>query len=395
MEIFETRRSVARSTFQEAEAELLERYLGEIRLAPILTRDEEVQLGRDMAQAESALRAALANSRSSWRFLFDRWEAIRASGQLTSTLTRPRIEAGGDALSVEIDTSFFEAARLMKDRPAGYSRRLRELFSAIHPRLELLFQFVDEFDGEHTTRFLRAKEACDDYRSARDRFVRRNLRLTVSVAKRFRGMGVPFLDLIQEGNLGLMRAVEKFDPEAGFRFSTYAVWWIRQSCVRAVQNTGRTVRLPTSIHEKLVRLRRARRTAPGDPSHQKLAEELNLTEAEVTSLLQVDRRPLSLDEPIESTDNVTLVDRIPDSERESVEERLDRHIAQTRILPLLAKLSRREREILSWRFGLDGKPEMTLQQIGDKLGLSRERVRQIESGSLDKLKDAAQQSTIH
>ncbi|NNL84949.1 MAG: sigma-70 family RNA polymerase sigma factor [Myxococcales bacterium] len=395
MEMFETRQSTARGSYEEAEEKLLDRYLAEIRHTAILTREEEVELGRAMARAEVALRDALAASRSSWRSLLVRWETIRGAGQLTSTLTKSRIEAGGDQLSVQIDTLFLEAADLLEKRPAGYARRLRELFSGIHPRLDLLLQFVDDFDGEHTSKFRKAKAARDDYRSARGRFVRHNLRLTVSVAKRFRGMGVSFLDLIQEGNLGLMRAVEKFDPEAGFRFSTYAVWWVRQSCVRAVQNTGRTVRLPTSIHEKLVRLRRVRGSMEEDPSHQELAEALNLSETEVTSLLRADRRAVSLDEPIEPNDPLTLVDRLSDADEESVEEQLDRHAAQTRILPLLAKLTRREREILSWRFGLDGKPEMTLQQIGEKLGLSRERVRQIESEALDKLKDAAQPSTLH
>ncbi len=395
MEIFGSRATGLRGASEDAEEKLLDAYLAEIRYTEILTREEEVRLGREMARAEVALRETLSVSRPCWLYLLARWEAVRLAGLLTSTMVRPRIDAGGDRVSLEIDASFFAASELLDKRPAGYTRRLRELFGQIRPRLELLFHFVDTYDGKPSTRLRNAKVACDDYRSARDRFVRHNLKLTVSVAKRFRGMGVSFLDLIQEGNLGLIRAVEKFDPEAGFRFSTYAVWWVRQSCVRAVQNTGRTVRLPTSVHEKLVRLRRARRTAVDDPTRDKLAKTLDLSESEVTGLIQADRRPLRLDEPLAPDDPVALIDRIADREEESLEEKLDRHLAERRVPSLLSKLTRREREVLSMRFGLNGKPEMTLQQIGDAFGLSRERVRQIERAALDGLKSAAAESALH
>jgi RNA polymerase sigma factor (sigma-70 family) len=236
-----------------------------------------------------------------------------------------------------------------------------------------------------------AADALEDLSDARDLFVRHNLKLVVSVAKDFRNMGVPFLDLIQEGNTGLVRAVEKFDHRQGCRFSTYGVWWIRQSCIRAIQNTSRTVRLPTNLHDRLLRFRRALSSFDGEPDLSEIARVLGEQEADVEALLQYDRRPLGLDEPVPGADSLTVGDRIEDEAHQPMDEVLDACSIEMETPQLLEALPDRERRVIEWRFGLGGLAERTLQEIGEELGLSRERVRQIERGALERLRATAEE----
>ena len=240
----------------------------------------------------------------------------------------------------------------------------------------------------------RAAAALSDLDDARQVFVHHNLRLVVSVAKEFRNMGVPFLDLIQEGNAGLVRAVEKFDYRQGCRFSTYGVWWIRQSCIRAVQNTSRTVRLPTNVHDRLLRFRRAaaavRTDQDPESSLARIARAMETDEAEVEELLAFDRRTLSLDEHPGDDDSISLGDRLPDASVHEPEVQLDAKRLERAVSGLLEDLPTRERFVLEWRFGVGDRDERTLQDIGNELGLSRERVRQLERGALERLRGSAE-----
>jgi RNA polymerase primary sigma factor len=239
--------------------------------------------------------------------------------------------------------------------------------------------------------FARARAALERHDAAKQRFVRHNLRLVVKVAKRYRNLGVSFPDLIQEGNLGLIRAVEKFDHRRGFMFSTYAIWWIHQAMIRAIQNHSRTVRVPSHMYDLQLRYRRAdeelRHRLGRTPRAGELAAELGLDPEAFTHLTSTLTPIASLHAPLADTDSLSLEDSLEDEAAPDPIAQVDRRQVRGELARLLVVLSPRERSILDWRFGLSNDDPQTLEDIGKRLNLSRERVRQLTGRALEKLRE--------
>ncbi|MEL6579024.1 MAG: RNA polymerase sigma factor SigC [Cyanobacteria bacterium J06621_12] len=349
--------------------DLVRLYLQEIGRVPLLERDEEVSEAQKVQRHISILEERAKAAEAGNVVLQEFTKLVDVHDRLVTQLShRPSMKRWSMAVGMEIP--------LLKEKLAVGKQAWAEVISCD----------VKELDRVQKNG-IRAKE----------HMIKANLRLVVSVAKKYQNRGLELLDLIQEGTLGLERAVEKFDPTKGYRFSTYAYWWIRQGITRAIATQSRTIRLPVHITEKLNKIKKAQRKISQEkgrtPKIEDIAKELDMTAAQIREVLLRVPRSVSLEIKVGKEKDTELGDLL-ETESASPEETLMRESLQKDLHYLLSELTSREREVIQMRFGFGGEKPFSLAEIGRCLELSRERVRQIEAKALQKLRQPRRRNLI-
>jgi len=398
----------------------LDQYVRSLRSPRVLTREETYALAREMEAARGDFLDELYRLPALAQKLLERWDERRERGHVTAALSAHYRDGSGKDWSPHIDRAMTRLRQHLEKRaglgPAqGAQADVDTKIVRTLKRAEIAFEVVLELfkdlrnargpsaaaraerrrlglaGAAARARLDRAERAIERLDESKQIFVVHNLRLVIKHAKRYRKMGVPYLDLIQEGNLGLIRAVEKFDYRRGFMFSTYAVWWIEQALVRAVQNTARTVRVPSHIYELQIRLGKLREQLRvklrRQPTREELAAGLGIEVEELARITASMQPIVSTNSLLPGTDDLYMEDLLADEDAADPVEDVDRGELHSILAREVETLEPREREILSSRFGLLGDAPRTLQEIGESLGLSRERVRQLEARALVRLRE--------
>jgi RNA polymerase sigma factor (sigma-70 family) len=411
-----------------ASAEPLVAYFADIAHIPTLSREEQMLAAKELEEATRSFQQALYRMPWVAEEVVARWSRRRRAGLATRKLSEA-FGDGGTAAGEKLDRALARVERALARRShaSGAARErldariAKDLYEAelslelqrrLHARLRERRSALERLTAERARgpraalekelglsaaafreRMDALEQAFAEMMALKNRFVWHNLKLVVSVAKDFRGSGFAFSDLIQEGNAGLIRAVEKFDWRRGHKFSTYAVWWIRQALIRAIQNHSRTIRLPSHQHDALRAYAQARARLrleqEGEPTSAEIAQAMGLTQAEAEELASLAPDMVSLDAEVAGRDSLRprrLEEVLSDPEAQSALDDIERARLADQARRGLSRLDDRERSILTWRFGLDGGDEHTLQEIGERLGLSRERARQLEARALAKLR---------
>jgi RNA polymerase primary sigma factor len=434
---FET---VARSgdDVRDRERSALVSYFRDIAAIPTLTKEHEVLLAKEIEASTLAFREGMRAIPMVADEVIAIWRELKSEERVTGKMSESFGSGSpdGEDLTAKVDDALSRVEKLLDQRRAlvAGTRKVKDAARALDRLDRKLGRSLEDADlsmqilGRIRLRLLEVRREAQRLqrpRAARERladlearigldldtflrrmrqiedswgrlmevkntFVQHNLKLVVAIAKDFRNMGITFQDLIQEGNLGLIRAVEKFDYHRGHKFSTYAVWWIRQAFIRAIQNHSRTIRIPSHVHDTLLKYHRAYaelETRLGrDPTPADLARALKTTADQIEQLQRMTREPVSLEAEVRGTDTKQVKDYVKDPEAASPVDGLDHVRLERETQDGIALLSSREQNILRWRFGMGGEKEHTLEEIGAKLGLSRERVRQLEARALAKLR---------
>ncbi len=350
-------------------------YLSSIGRVPLLTGEDEIDLAKKVQTLKTLIKSVTESNELSESL------AIKSDFNFKENISYKDLKDNTNP-EKSFENDLKESIYSGNENFSKIEKQSKDSFAKLIASLERYFKIYKKHDE-----WKKLKRGL----KARDKMMEANLRLVVSVAKKYQNQGLELLDLIQEGTIGLERAVDKFDPKMGYKFSTYAYWWIRQGMTRAIDNSARTIRLPIHISEKLSKMRRVSRDLSHklgrQPTRLEMASAMGIEQKDLEDLISQSAPCASLDAHARGEeDRSTLGELIPDPNSEDPMEGMDRSILTEHLSSWLAQLNEREQEIMKKRFGLDGTEESTLASIGKDIGVSRERVRQLEAKALKRLR---------